>query len=89
MWNKSQTLSVEGKRVSWGQCEDPQYPGRYFVSIGELGDHTTFILHSADLASKDAIRDKGVDERAWRSDAETVLRYEVEASPSPYPSGKP
>jgi len=77
MWNKSQTLSIEGKRVSWGKCEDPKYPDRCFVSIGELREHTTFILPLADMASKNAIREKGVDERAWRFDAESVLRYKL------------
>jgi hypothetical protein len=88
MWNKSQALSIEGKRVSWGKCEDPKHLGKHFVSIGELEEHTTFILQTADLASKDAIRERGIDERVWRWDAETVLSYEVEASPSLHFSGK-
>jgi len=70
-WQTSQQVQIGGETVTYGDCEDPRYPGKKFVSIGSRYDHTTFIV-DRDYADISAIRSRGTDKGAWHMIAVAV-----------------
>ncbi len=60
----NQQISLEGELITFGDCEDPDYEGCSFVSIGTSYNHTTFIVDNEE-ATIEQIYSRGTDRQAW------------------------
>lgn len=69
--SNSNQVEIDGVTVTYGECDDPRYPGMMFVSIGTRYDHTTFIVDE-DYANISEIRSRGSDKDMWRNIATAV-----------------
>lgn len=58
-------VNINGQTVTFGDCHDPRYPGKKFVSIGSRYDHTTFIV-DPEYATVHGIHSRGTDKDRWR-----------------------
>lgn len=72
MPGEEQGTFSDGTPFTVGSCDQPQYRGKKYVSIGDRWNHTTFIVDPSN-AEIYAIKSRGSDKQAWRSIAIAVL----------------
>ena len=63
---------IQGTPYTRGSCDDPNYPGHEYFSLGSKHDHTTFIVDpNGNLAGMSA---RGGDKAMWDFLGQASLR---------------
>jgi hypothetical protein len=65
--SEGQGILSDGTPYTYNPCNDPNYPGCIYVSLGTAQDHMTFIISDDAAGQIKNIEARGADKRALAS----------------------